>query len=120
MERNEELFTGLVIQYQQACMMALGKLKRPDGEISRNLQEASLYIDLLQMLSELTRGNLEEGVARLLEQVLADLRLNYVEEARHGEKEAPAEAPAEAAAENSKATESEDAPEGREAEEGER
>ncbi len=80
--RNDQLFQGLVFQYQQMTMMALGKISRPEGGIQANLEEAALYIDLLAMIEEKTRGNLSDPLRRFIGQTLTDLRLNYTEETR--------------------------------------
>jgi hypothetical protein len=85
MDKNDQLFAGLVMQYQQLAMMALGKLARPEGGTRCDLGEASLFIDILAMLEAKTRGNLDEDIKRLLATALSDLRLNYVDEARREE-----------------------------------
>ncbi len=89
---DDQLFQGLVFQYQQLTMMALGKISRPDGGMQRNLQEASLFIDMLAMLQNKTKGNLNETLSAFLDRTLADLRLNYVDESRRPEEgeDAPA------------------------------
>lgn len=80
--RNDQLFQGLVFQYQQMTMMALGKISRPEGGIRADLEEASLYIDLLAMIEEKTRGNLSDPLRRFISQTLTDLRLNFTEETK--------------------------------------
>jgi len=78
-----ELFRFFVVQNQMTAMIYLGKMVHPaTGEIERNLEGARLSIDLLGMLEEKTRGNLTPDEAKLLEQVLTNLRLNFVDEMR--------------------------------------
>jgi hypothetical protein len=48
------------------------------GKTEKNLEQASFVIDLLAVLHEKTQGNLTDTEARLLDNVLRDLRLNYV------------------------------------------
>jgi hypothetical protein len=48
------------------------------GKTEKNLEQASFVIDLLAVLQEKTKGNLTDTEARLLDNVLRDLRLNYV------------------------------------------
>lgn len=76
-----ELLELFVLQQQQWTMVSLGKIQNPmTGELSRDLEQARFSIDLLAMLEEKTKGNLSDREARLLAQVLTNLRLNFVEE----------------------------------------
>ena len=75
------LFLQLVLGLQQSAMMALGKLMNPlTRKVETHLEMARDTIDTLAALEERTRGNLEPDEARVLRQVLTDLRMNYVEE----------------------------------------
>lgn len=83
--REAALFLQLVLGLQQTAMMGLGKLLNPmSARIERNLEGARTAIDTLAAIEARTRGNLEPDEARVLSQVLTDLRLNYLEEARKG------------------------------------
>ena len=93
MDKHDQLFAGLTLQYQQMAMMALGKIARPEGGMRRDLQEATLFIDILEALEAKTRGNLPDELQRMLGSALADLRLNYVEESRRAEAPAAPAAP---------------------------
>jgi len=69
------------------CWQALGKVANPvSGRPERNLQFAKRLIDILETLQVKTKGNLEEDEKRMLEDILADLRLNYVDELNKQEK----------------------------------
>jgi len=48
-----------------------------------NLPAAQQIIDILAVLSEKTRGNLDPAENALLENALYDLRMRYVDRARH-------------------------------------
>jgi hypothetical protein len=75
------LFLQLVLGLQQSAMMALGKLMNPlTRKVETHLEMARDTIDTLAALEDRTRGNLEPDEARVLKQVLTDLRMNYVEE----------------------------------------
>lgn len=75
------LFLQLVLGLQQTGMMALGKLMNPiSRKIETQLDVARDTIDTLASIEVRTKGNLEPDEARVLTQVLTDLRLNYVEE----------------------------------------
>ena len=93
--RDAILFLQLVIGLQQSAMIALGKLKNPiTQKVETDLETARATIDTLSALEARTKGNLESDEARVLQQVLADLRLNYVDEMKKaGSREAapPAE-----------------------------
>lgn len=83
--RDTALFVQLVLGLQQAAMVALGKLKNPVSDrIERNLEAARATIDTLAALEARTRGNLQPDEQRALAAALADLRLNYVDEAAKG------------------------------------
>lgn len=79
--RQAALFLQLVLGLQQSGMMALGKLMNPiTRKIDRNLDIARDTIDTLAALEARTKGNLESDEARVLTQVLTDLRMNYLDE----------------------------------------
>src|SRR3989304_8493733 len=78
---NELLFMQLVLQNQQLAMMSMGKLKNPvTDKIDRNLEFAKMSIDTLDMLKAKTKGNLSEYEEKFLDEVIRELKLNYVEE----------------------------------------
>ncbi len=80
-QKSSMMFTSLVMMFSSQAMMALGKMINPiSGKIERELPQAQMMIDLLEMIQERTQGNLSDDEARLLEGVLRDLRLNYVAE----------------------------------------
>ena len=78
--RDGALFLQLVLGLSQSAMIALGKLMNPiTRKVETDLDAARDTIDTLGALEARTRGNLEPDEARVLHQVLADLRLNYVD-----------------------------------------
>ena len=73
-------FETLVSYLSTTAMFQLGLLPGPGGErIPTDLVNARRTIDLLEVLQEKTRGNLTPGEAKLLEDVLYELRLTFVE-----------------------------------------
>jgi Domain of unknown function (DUF1844) len=79
--RQAALFLQLLLGLQQSGMMSLGKLMNPiSRRIERNLDLARDTIDTLAGIEARTRGNLEPDEARVLQQVLTELRMNYVDE----------------------------------------
>jgi len=84
-EKNSSLFFSLVMTFQAAAMQQMGKLKSPvSDKIERDLQQAQLSIDILDMLEEKTRGNLSEEENKVLKGILQELKLNYVDEMSKG------------------------------------
>ena len=81
MSRQAALFLQLVLGLQQSGMMALGKLMNPlTRKVERNLDAARDTIDTLAAIEARTQGRLEPDEARVLQQVLTDLRMNYLDE----------------------------------------
>ena len=78
--RDAALFLHLVLGLSQSAMIALGKLMNPiTRKVETDLEAARDTIDTLAALEARTRGNLAPDEARVLQQALADLRLNYVD-----------------------------------------
>ena len=73
-------FATLVLSLGSSAVMYLGQSEGPDGKIpARNLPMAKHAIDLLTVLEEKTKGNLTGEEQQVLESLLFDLRLRYVE-----------------------------------------
>ena len=80
-DKNSSLFFSLVMTFHAAAMQQMGKLKNPISDtMERDLQQAQVSIDILDMLIEKTQGNLSEEEAKLLKGLLQELKLNYVDE----------------------------------------
>ncbi len=81
--RQAALFLHLVLGLQQSAMMLLGKLMNPmTRKVERDLDGARDTIDTLAALELRTRGNLDPDEARVLQQVLTELRMNYLDEVK--------------------------------------
>ncbi|MCB9477204.1 MAG: DUF1844 domain-containing protein [Deltaproteobacteria bacterium] len=78
----EPSFASLVFSLASAAMMHLGEIADPDGKRAADLPMAKHTIDLLGMLSEKTKGNLDNEEAEFLSVTLRDLRLRYVQARR--------------------------------------
>ena len=91
--KDQMLFTNLVIMFQTAAMQHMGKIKNPiSDKIERDIEQAKISIDILDMIQRKTDGNLGEYESKLLKSVLQDLRLNYVHE-RDKKEEEPTKTP---------------------------
>lgn len=87
MEKNDQLFMQLLYMFHTSAMQGLGKMADPTGKVNRNLEYVSQTIDLMEMLKDKTKGNISEDIEKVLEGMLSELRLNYVdEEAKPDEK----------------------------------
>ena len=73
-------FETLVSYLSTTTMFQLGLLAGPGGErIPPDMPNAQRTIDLLQVLQEKTQGNLTPNESRLLDDVLYELRMTFVE-----------------------------------------
>jgi hypothetical protein len=75
-------FAFLVSTLSTQAMIAMGVLESPlTGKVEANLHQAKHFIDTIQMLEEKTKGNLTPQEAELMQSVLHELRLGYVQAA---------------------------------------
>ena len=75
-------FPELINMILMQAMIGLGGMQTPDGRvIPPDLEVAKHHIDLLSLLGEKTKGNLTDDEKRLLETVLYELLMAYVEAA---------------------------------------
>jgi hypothetical protein len=80
-DKHSLLFMGLVTSFQQNALIAMGKMINPaTGKSEQDMQNASAFIDMLDMLNTKTKGNISPEESGILEQILNHLKLNYVEE----------------------------------------
>ncbi|HUY27734.1 MAG TPA: DUF1844 domain-containing protein [Candidatus Binataceae bacterium] len=76
-------FVTFLVGLSTEALAALGEMPDPaTGKPSRDLRAARHLIDIIAMLSEKTRGNLDPNEQSLIEAILFDLRMKYVELAR--------------------------------------
>ena len=88
---DQNLFQ-LVLSLQMAAMQNMGKIMSPvTGKIERHLDQARISIDMLGMISEKTKGNLNDEETNFLSNILHELRLNYTDEANKPEPQAQPE-----------------------------
>ena len=80
MEKNDQLLMQLIYMFHTSAMQGLGKIADPTGQVSRNLEYVSQTIDLMEMLKVKTKGNVTDEIEKLLDGMLSELRLNYVDE----------------------------------------
>ena len=74
-------FSTFVISLNSSALVQLGILEEPGtGQKSKNLPLAKQTIDVLAMLEEKTKGNLNRDEESILKSLLYDLRMLYVKE----------------------------------------
>ncbi len=79
----EVSFTTFVVGLSTQALVALGEIPDPvSGQHAKDLEAAQQLIDIIGMLREKTRGNLDNDENSLVEAILFDLRMKYVELAR--------------------------------------
>ena len=73
-------FHTFVLSLGSSALLHLGEIENPnDGVSQKDLPLAKHTIDILAMLEEKTKGNLSTAEEKLMESLLYDLRLRYVE-----------------------------------------
>jgi hypothetical protein len=78
-------FPTFLISLASSAVFHLGEAPHPEtGQVQKNLPLAKQTIDLLAILQEKTRGNLTDEEGHLLQSLLYDLRIRFVEAARTG------------------------------------
>jgi Domain of unknown function (DUF1844) len=80
-DRHEVSFVAFIISLASNAAVHFGDLPDPESTERRppDLPAAAQVIELLGMLEQKTRGNLTPEERQLLEQVLYELRMRYVE-----------------------------------------
>lgn len=82
-EMGEINFGAFLMSLSTEALVYLGEMTDPSsGQQQRDLAMAQQLIDILGMLRDKTRGNLDHDEQALLDAILFDLRMKYVEIAR--------------------------------------
>jgi hypothetical protein len=80
-QKQQALFLQLVLMFQQAAWHQMGKIPNPlTNKIERDIEQARFSIDMLDMLKARTKGNLTDDETRMLDHILRELKLNFVDE----------------------------------------
>ncbi len=73
-------FATHVLSLASSAMVALGQIPDPSGEASDfDLDTARYLIDVLGMLEEKTKGNLDDSESKLLQSLIYELRVKFVD-----------------------------------------
>ena len=78
---SELSFTAFIVSLASTAAIHLGDLADPQTgqRLEPNLEGAAQMIEILTLLEEKTRGNLTAEERQVLEQILYELRLRFVE-----------------------------------------
>ena len=88
LKKEDQLFIHLVNTFVQSAWISLGKVKNPVSDsLERNMEQATYYIDLLDMLQTKMKGNLSEWEEQYIIHSLSELKLNYIDEQKKGVEE---------------------------------
>jgi hypothetical protein len=80
----EITFSTFVVGLSTQALVHLGELPDPHtNQPAADLQAAQQLIDIIAMLENKTRGNLDRDEQAMLDSILFELRMKYVERARH-------------------------------------
>ena len=73
-------FSTHILSLASSAMIALRKMPAPEGvDQPLDLESARHLIDVLGMLEHKTKGNLDETEQKLLQSLIYDLRVAYVD-----------------------------------------
>ena len=73
-------FSTLVLSLATSAMVHMGLVPETEGgPVEKNLPLAHQTIDTLEMLQDKTRNNLSDEEAKLLQTLLYELRMSYVQ-----------------------------------------
>ena len=79
----ELTFAAFLWSLSEQALAALGEVPDPSsGQVSRDLLLAQQMIDIISMLRDKTRGNLDAQEQAMLKEILSGLQMKYVELAR--------------------------------------
>jgi hypothetical protein len=74
------LFSTLIFSLSRLCLMDMGYMSEELHEV--NFKSAQNNIDILNMLKDKTQNNLTEEEDKLLQSIIYDLQLKYVEKTK--------------------------------------
>jgi len=75
------LFDQLISSLVHSAWVYLGKIKNPmNDKLEKNVEQASVQIDMLDMLFKRMTGNMSEEEDKYLGHVIRELKMNFVEE----------------------------------------
>ena len=81
--KEDQLLIQIVTMFTQQSWIAMGKLKNPvTDKTEKKLDEASFYIDVIEMMKNKMEGNLNPELSNYIDTTLNNLKINYLEESK--------------------------------------
>jgi len=81
-------FSTLILSLGSSAVLAMGLEKNPHtGQIEKDLHVARFNIDMLALLKEKTKGNLNADEQKFLDSVIGDLQMKFVYVSQNGGKD---------------------------------
>lgn len=78
---EQQLFDQLISSLVHSAWVFMGKIKNPiNDQLEKDLDQASIQIDMLDMLFKRMKGNLSENENQYLGHLISELKMNFVEE----------------------------------------
>lgn len=78
---EQQLFDQLISSLVHSAWVYLGKIKNPiNDKLEKNMDQASVQIDMLDMLFKRMTDNLSEEEDKYLGHIIRELKMNFVEE----------------------------------------
>ena len=78
---EQQLFDQLISSLVHSAWVYLGKIKNPiNDKLEKNMDQASVQIDMLDMLFKRMTGNLSEEEDKYLGHIIRELKMNFIEE----------------------------------------
>lgn len=79
----DPLYISILMSLEASAMQSLGKIANQfSGKVERNLEQARMSIDMIEMLEKKTSGNLTAEEENMTKRILYQLRMNYVDEVK--------------------------------------
>ena len=76
-------FSTFILSLNASSLIHLGEIHDPQlKEISVNLPAAKHTIEILEILLDKTAGNLDDGESKLLNDIIYNLRLKYIQHSK--------------------------------------
>ena len=76
---GELSFSSFILGLSTQALMYMGEVAGPGQSLPTDLAAAKEMIDILTMLQQKTTGNLDSNEQEMIESILFDLRMRYVE-----------------------------------------
>ena len=81
LSKKEQLFLYLVGTFHSSARIALGKTENPMTKSTDiNIDQATFYVDLLDLIQEKTKENLSDYEEQMLINTISELKLDLIQE----------------------------------------